>query len=79
MKTYSAAEIEAKLRKKTGFFRGIGLSLSLAGRFILSLGPQNWNIVKLTNAGRIDPLEAGARQSATEVTVASIDPDRNAP
>lgn len=78
MKTYSAEEIEAKLRKKTGFFRGICLSLGLAGRFILSLGPQNWNIVKLTNAGRIDPLEAGTRQSATEVSIAPIDPDRKA-
>lgn len=79
MKTYSAEEINARLRNKTGFFRGILLSLKLGGKFLLSLGPQNWNIVKLTNAGRIDPLEGGTRQSATEVTVAHINPDRKAP
>lgn len=79
MKKYSSDEIEARLRQRTGFFKGVWLSLVVPSRFLISLGPQNWNIVKLTNAGRIDPLEAGARQSATEVTVATIEPERKVP
>lgn len=79
MKIYSSGEIEARLRKRMGFFRGIGLMLLIAWRFLKSLGPQNWDIGKLTNAGRVDPLESHANRSSNEVTVAHIDPDRKAP
>lgn len=79
MKTYSSEEIEAKLRKHTGFFRGIKLSLLLAWRFLVSLGPQNWDIVKISNAGRIDPLESSSKTASNEVSVAPIEPDRSAP
>lgn len=79
MKRYSAEEIEAKLRQRTGFFRGLWLCLVLAVRFLISLGPQNWNIVKITNAGRVDPLEVNPRGASSEVSVAPIDPDRKLP
>lgn len=79
MKNYTAVEIEEKLRRRMGFFRGLWLCLVLAGKFLVSLGPQNWNIVKITNAGRIDPLEASTRNASSEVSIAPIDPDRKLP
>lgn len=75
MKRYSSDEIDQKLKARLGFFKGLWLSLVIAWRFLVSLGPQNWDIIKLTNAGRVDPLEGGQRSSASEVNVAPIDPD----
>lgn len=49
-------EIDKRLQAKTPFWKGLWLISRLAGRFIWSLGPQNWSIQKLATAGKEDPL-----------------------
>lgn len=78
MRRYSAQELEEKLRQRNGFFKGLWLMLRLAGRFIWSLGPQNWDLLKITNAGRVDPTTL-QQKSAAEVLVQTVEDDRKSP
>jgi hypothetical protein len=78
MRIYNPKELEDKLRQRTGFFKGLWLLLCLVWRFLWSLGPKNWNLQKITNAGRVDPSTL-QHKSAAEVLVQTIDVDRKSP
>jgi len=59
-------ELDKRLQAKTPFWKGMWLIVCLVGRFIWSLGPQNWSIQKLATAGKEDPLDSGpAKQTST--------------
>lgn len=76
MRVIQREEIDKKLRKETGFFKGLWLLVLLSGRFLVSLGPHNWNITKITNSGRIDPLEQRSESSEVMTDQAFISADR---
>lgn len=78
MRIYTARELDEKLRQRNGFFRGLWLMLCIAGRFFCSLGPKHWSLTKITNAGRVDPLD-GQQKSANEVHVQTVADDRKSP
>lgn len=61
-------EIDRRLRAKLGFWSGIWLSFRLAGRFILSFGPQNWDLSKIATAEKpLMPTGLKGRPSETRV------------
>lgn len=76
MRIHTAKELEEKLRQRNGFFKGLWLAMLIFWRFLWSLGPKNWNVIKLTNANRVDPASL-QQKSAAEVLVQTIEHDRN--
>lgn len=44
-------EVDALLEQhRPGFFEGIWLALKITGRFLISLGPQNWSLQRIAQA-----------------------------
>ncbi len=65
-------DIDRRLQAKTPFWRGLWLVVCVTGRFVWSLGPQNWSIQKLATAGKEDPLENGQGKTQSTSTMNNI-------
>lgn len=58
-------DLDRKLKQQTPFLKGVWILICLCGRFLWSLGPHNWSMAKIANAGKEDPMTHSYRAKPT--------------
>ncbi len=51
-------------QNRPGFWGGLWLLIKIAGRFVISLGPQNWSLTRLASSEqKIQPSEGASGEA----------------